>query len=262
MPILSERGYLIPAINTESVDYVSHAQLLAESIKYWNPGAKVCLLTDQRREPDQWFDYVVPLPLGDMAADSDWKLINDCQAGRASPFRQTIKLEADMLITSPIDHWWDLLQKRDVVVSTGCRDFYGNVSSSRFYRKVFDQNNLPDVYNAVTYWRVSETAMEFWKLVRRVFEQWDQYKTLLKFPDDVPTTDLVYSVVAVIMGPERVTLPGTSFPKIVHMKKHIIGTTTEDWTRELVWEWQDYRLRVNTVAQHGAFHYNQKGWHP
>jgi hypothetical protein len=47
-------------------------------------------------------------------------------------------------------------------------------------------------------------------------------------------------------------------PSIVHMKRHIIGTKTEDWTRELVWESDP--LRIQTIAQWGMFHYNTKTW--
>jgi hypothetical protein len=65
---------------------------------------------------------------------------------------------------------------------------------------------------------------------------------------------------AQIMGPERVTMPFSTYPKIVHMKQHIAGTVTEQWPKELVWEYQDWRLRIQTVAQTGAFHYNVKHW--
>ena len=64
---------------------------------------------------------------------------------------------------------------------------------------------------------------------------------------------------AEIMGPERVTLPFATYPKIVHMKRYHAGTETEHWGRELVWEYSDWRLRINTVAQWGAFHYG-RGW--
>ena len=261
MPVQAERGYLIVAVNTDTVDYVRCAQQLNNSIKTWNPGAKTCLLTDNNVDLPE-FDYVVTLPYGDVSKNAKWRLSNDWQAFRASPFRQTIKLEADMLITSPVDHWWTMLQHRDVVISTGARDYYSNVAANRSYRKIFDANNLPDVYNAITYWRLSKTAQEFWSWVQNIFENWDQYKSLLKFPDDEPTTDVVYAVAAQIMGPETVTLPFATYPKIVHMKKHIIGTRTEDWTSELTWEYHNSILRINTVAQHGAVHYNTKDWNP
>lgn len=259
MAIEAERGYLIPAVNTDSVDYVSCARQLARSIRAWHPESKICLLTDVDSGSSDEFDYVKLLPLGDQAPDSNWKLINDWQAGRASPFRQTIKLEADMLIVSPIDHWWNMLEHRDVTISTGAMTWQGKSATSRFYRRVFDQNNLPDVYNAITYWRVSETAVEFWRWVRRVFENWSQYKTLLRFPPDQPDTDLVYAVVAVVMGTDRITMPFASYPRIVHMKKHHANTQTDSWFNELTWE-RDQQLRINTVYQHGAFHYNCKTW--
>ena len=241
MPILAERGYLIPAIDTESVDYVSCAEQLAASIRKHHPQANITILTREM------------LPNGDQGG-----FANDWQCFAASPYRQTIKLEADMVIASPIDHWWTMFQHRDLVISTGARDFYDQPATSRYYRKVFDTNHLPDVYNAITYWRVSQTAQEFFGLVRNIFENWAEYRTLLKFPDDVPSTDLVYAIAAQIIGPELVTMPFASYPKIVHMKRHMIATHTPNWTQELVWE--NNPLRFNTVAQWGAVHYHQKDW--
>lgn len=261
LPVQTERGYLIVAVNTESTDYVACAGQLNASLKHWHPDAQTCLLTDQQLNLPE-FDHVIKLPHGDQASEQLWKLCNDWQAGTATPFRQTIKLEADMLVTSPIDHWWTMLQHRDVVISTGARDYRDTVTNNRYYREVFDANHLPDVYNAVTYWRLSQTAADFWRTVRGIFEHWNQYKALLKFPDAEPTTDLVYAVAAQIIGPEKVTLPFATYPRVAHMKRRIIGTRTDDWTQELVWEYAQGRLKINTVAQHGLFHYNVKTWNP
>ena len=252
MTIVAERGYLIPAIDTDSVDYLSCAVQLARSIRQWHPDANISVLTVKRCS-DPVFDHVIPLPHGDLGGYA-----NDWQCFQASPYRQTIKLEADMICASPIDHWWTLFEQRDVVISQGCRNFYNQPGVSRAYRKIFDNNNLPDVYNAITYWRRSQTAMEFFELVRLIFAHWDEYKTLLKFTDDVPTTDVVYAVAAVVMGVDQVTLPVGLGPTIVHMKQHMIGTVTEDWTQELVWEHNPFR--INTVAQWGLVHYHNKEW--
>jgi hypothetical protein len=183
---------------------------------------------------------------------------DDWQVFYQSPFRETIKLEADMWITSSIDHWWNLFRKRDMVISTGCRNWQDQSSTARHYRKIFDANNLPDVYNAVTYWRLSSTAKEFFDLTHNIFEHWAEYRKLLKFPDEVASTDLVYAMAAQIIGPNLVTLPFATYPKIVHMKRHHAGTQTENWTKELIWEWDQGSLRVQTVAQTGAFHYHVK----
>ena len=253
MKPIEEQGYLIVATNTDTVDYIECARRLANSIKYWHPTARICLVTNQPVE-DIAFDHVRQLSLHNDT--NPWA--NDWQVSRLTPFRETIKLEADMLIASPIDHWWTMFRHRDVVISTGCRNWKDQVSTARQYRAVFDKNQLPDVYNAVTYWRLSETSTEFFRYVRDIFERWDQYRTMLAFPDEMPSTDLVYAMAAQIIGSEKVTLPFATYPKIVHMKQHHAETTTQDWTQELVWE--NDPLRINTVAQWGAFHYHVKDW--
>ena len=250
---IEEQGYVVVAVNTATVDYVRCAAMLVQSLKTQHPDARVCLITDQP-VANPVFDYVHLLP-----AVSDNAYANDAAVFKLTPFRETIKLEADMLITSPISHWWQLFRHRDVVISTGCRNWHGDVSTVRHYRRVFDENHLPDVYNAITYWRLSETAKEFFDLVRDIFANWEHVRTLIKFAPAVADTDLVYAMAAQIMGKQRVTMPFVTYPQIVHMKQHHAGTT-DRWTHELTWEHDP--LRINTVAQWGAFHYHIKEWRP
>lgn len=247
---IEEQGYIIPAWNVGKTDYVDCARALATTLLAHNPAARICLLTNEKyaAEPALFaYTHVVE----NIDTKNPWA--NDWLVFKNTPFRETIKLEADMLIATPIDHWWDLFRHREVVISTGCRTWRGDTSTARNYRKCFDANNLPDVYNAITYWRLSETAQEFFNLVREIFTNWESYKILLKFPEEVASTDLVYAMAAEIMGRERVTLPFATYPQIVHMKRHHAGTETEDWMHELTFESDPYR--INTVAQWGAIHY-------
>jgi hypothetical protein len=257
LKLVEEQGYLIVATNTADTDYVNCSKTLAKTIKYWHPNARICLLTNQDREPDHLFDHVRKFPF---LIDTVNPYANDWQVFHATPFRETIKLEADMLLTSPIDHWWTMLQHRDVVVSTGCRDWKDQRAKSRHYRQVFDANHLPDVYNAITYWRLSRIAQDFFATVRNIFENWPQYRAMLKFPEEAPSTDVVYAIAATIMGPETCTMPFASYPTIIHMKRHIIAAKRDPWVDEMICEYRDYELRVNTVMQRGAFHYNVKNW--
>jgi len=238
LSVTAEHGYLILAIGEV---YVKCANKLKDSILQWHPTANITILTEDM------------LPYGNLGGYA-----NDWQCYIASPYQHTIKLEADMWCAGPIDHWWDLLSTRDVVISQGCRDFYDKAGKSRYYRKLFDNNALPDVYNAITYWKVSDTAEEFFKIVRDMFENWEKYKTLMKFPDEIATTDVVYAMAAVIMGVENVTLPPGLGPTIVHMKKHMIPITSDDWSKELVYEKTNPGVRINTVAQWGLVHYYVK----
>lgn len=241
--IKAERGYIIPAIDSEGTRYQDCAQRLSDSIRSWHPDADIFVMTKD-----------------DLPFPSQGGYRDDWQVFWASPYRQTIKLEADMLAVSPIDHWWTFFEHRDVVISQGIRDFQDRSSDCRRYRKIFDDNDLPDVYNAITYWRLSTTAKEFFVLVRNIFENWDLWKQLLKFPEEEPSTDVVYAMAAQIMGPERVTMPVGTGPTMVHMKRHVIGTETEDWTKELIWERDGAELSIQTIKQWGFFHYHIKHW--
>ena len=251
---IDEQGYVILAVNSDKVDYLDCARTLTKTIKRWDPGAKVCLITDAKQSNDPIYDHYQVIDNVDR--ENPWA--NDWQVFKNSPFRETIKLEADMLIVSDISHWWTLFRHRDVVVSTGCRNWQDQVSPARNYRSVFDVNHLPDVYNAVTYWRLSLTAREFFMLVRDIFANWAEFKKLIRFPEDVPSTDLVYAMAADIIGRELVTMPFATYPRIVHMKQAHSGTRTQQWTNELVWEMDP--MRIQTQAQWGAFHYHVKDW--
>ena len=254
MPIRHERGYVIPAIDTDNVDYMACAVQLARSLRQWHPAANISVLS-QTASTDPVWDHVITLPFGDLGGYA-----NDWQVFYASPYRQTIKLEADMFVASAVDHWWNLLEHKDVVISQGCRDIYDRPGQSRRWRQLFDINHLPDVYNAITYWRVSARAKDFFVQCRNIFEHWSEYKKLLQFPEQTPSTDVVYAMAAQIIGPEHVTLPPGLGPSMVHMKKSMIPVHTEDWTQELTYENTHPGLRIHTVAQTGFVHYNVKKW--
>lgn len=242
----AERGYLIVAGTSESADYLACAETLARSLRYWHPKVKICLITDAEYNSDL-FDFIKPFPRGNTGGwTTDWQVF------LASPFHETVKLEADMIVSGPVEHWWTLYRNKPVWISTGCKNFHGNVSRNRAYRKIFDKNNLPDVYNAITYWRMSLEAQTFFQKVKYLFENWEQEKTLLQgAQDELANTDLVYA-----LAEDNFTTP--SGPQIVHMKPSILGTHTEDWSKELVWEIVDGVLRVNGHSQTGFVHYNQK----
>lgn len=243
------RGFVIMAQDTEKVSYTNCAKALELSIKRVMPDANVTIITTDM------------LPHGDQAPNSDWKLINDWQVYEASPYDETIKLEADMFIPRDISHWFDILSVQDVVVCSKIRNYKGNISNIRVYRKFIDDNNLPDVYNAITYFKKSDTAEQFYKIVRDVFENWEEYKAILKCKStEEATTDWAYAIACHIIGVEKTTLPKFDELSMTHMKQFISGTTTEDWTDTLVYECLPHALRVHTFTQEYPFHYHSKSF--
>ena len=254
------KGFVILAQNTKKVDYVQCAEVLGRSIKRTMPNSHVTLITDEKVK-SKTFDNVVKLPYGDLAPNSDWKLVNDWQVYEASPYEYTIKLEADLFIPTSIDYWWDALSIRDLVISTTIRNFKQEISDIRAYRKFIDDNGLPDCYNAITYFKKSELAEKFFAIVKDVFENWKYYINILKCNADEPvTTDWAYAIASHILGKENTTLPNFEAMSMVHMKQWINGMPTENWTDTLVYEILPHTLRVNTVPQQYPFHYQIKNF--
>lgn len=239
----ADKGYLI--VGTEN--YIECAVTLAKSLRYWHPDANICLLTDINYT-NNLFNYVRQFPYGNSGGwTTDWQIYD------ASPFHETVKLEADMVISGPIDHWWTFYRNTPVWISTGCKNFHGSVSKSRLYRKIFDKNYLPDTYNAITYWRVSREAQKFFQNVKTAFENWNTIKiNVQSAQDESANTDLIYALCAEKHYTNHIG------PKIVHMKPAILGTSAEDWSMELVWEIVDGVLRINGHNQNGFVHYYQK----
>ena len=240
------RGFVIMA---QGDDYVKCATALEVSIKRAMPHANVSIITTDM------------LPYGDQAPNTNWKLQNDWQVYEASPYDETIKLESDMYIPRSIDHWWDVLSQKDVVVSSSIRNFKQELSDNRTYRRFIDDNKLPDAYNAITYFKKSDTAKQFFDIVRNVFENWDNYKATLKCnPQELATTDWAYSIACHIMGIENTMLPTFTEMSMVHMKQYINGTATENWTDTFIYECLPDQIRVQTVPQQYPFHYHIKNF--
>jgi hypothetical protein len=222
----------------QGLDYVKCATALEKSIKQVMSEANVTIVTTEM------------LPHGDQAPDTDWKLQNDWQVYESSPYDETIKLEADMIIPQNISHWFDVMSVQDVVVS-----------DCKVYRRFIDDNNLPDVYNAITYFKKSATAERFFGIVRNVFENWEDYKVIFKCsPTEKCTTDWAYAIACHIIGIDKTTMPNFTELSMVHMKQWVNGLPSETWTDTLVYELLPNQIRVNTYPQRYPFHYHVKSF--
>jgi len=249
-----EYGYLIYAQNTKDVNYINCAKLCAKSLKKAMPYCNITLLTDEVTTCE-YFDHVIKLPYGDLAPYSSWKLINDWQVYEASPYTHTIKIEADFYIPYSIDYYWEVLNKKDVVICTNIRNFQQQLSEVKYYRKFITDNKLPDTYNAMTYFKKSSIAENFYKTVRNIFENWGQYKKILKCNKNEPaTTDWVYSIASHIIGYEYTTMDFFNAFSFVHMKKQINNIFAENWTENLIYEVND-NFKINSYAQKYPIHY-------
>lgn len=258
-------GFLTFAQNT-NVDYLNLAYIQAQNIKstqIQNQYAVIVdadtakLVTDQHR---QVFDYIIELPV-DMAKNSTWKLSNEWQAFNLTPFKETIKLESDLLFTRDISHWLYALRLRDICFSLHCQDYQGNTVTQSPYRTLFKLNELPDIYSGMYYFRYSQTSAEFFKLAKNIYTNWQVVKDQLVQCNEDPTTDVVFALTAKILGQEKCLIPTLDFFNFVHMKSSIQGwNDKQPWTDYVNVECDDNIIRINNINQYSPVHYHEKNF--
>lgn len=234
------RGFVIMALGDV---YEKCAQTLVASIKKTMPNESVTVITNDMVTPQQ----------NDNPMAYDWQIYD------LSPYEYTIKLEADMIIPKSISHWWEILKTRDLVVCNTIRNFKQDIVVDTSYRRFIHNNNLPNVYNGLTYFKKSEQAKTFFDTVNTIFMEWE---TIIKImncdPAEPVSTDWVYSIACHVLGQENTLLPTFTDFSFVHMKQHVNGLPTEKWTNTLVYEILPHVFRVNTVPQLYPFHYYLK----
>ncbi len=256
-----QQGFLTVAVNTHDVDYLELAYLQALNVKATQQVKSYAVILDpetNRQVKDyhkKAFDYIIETPASTVGPYG-----LETQAFWLSPFKETCKLESDLLFTTSIDHWWQAFRLRDILLSWGCKDYQQRTATSRQYRKFFDDNNLPDVYNGLMYFRYSQTAADFFKVAAGIFENWSVVQTILtNCRDQYPTTDAVYALAAEIVGRELCTLPSLDFVNFVHMKPAINGyAESAQFQQTFLTEFDHGMIRVNNINQYHPVHYHEK----
>ena len=257
----SQQGFLTLAINTDSTDYLRLAYLQALNVKATQRIKEFAVIVDQAtlaQVTDKHravFNHIIPTN----RVEDCGTFANEWHAWWLSPYKETVKLESDLLFTRSIDHWWDAFRLQDVCLSHGCKTYQQTAGTSRQYRQVFDDNQLPDTYNGLMYWRYSETSKQFFTLAKDIFKNWDAVKAELKNCNDpYPTTDVVYALAAKIMDAPCYN-PGLDFVNFVHMKSGMQGWSDEqDWTEYCVHERNGDMIRINNINQLHPVHYHVK----
>lgn len=265
----SSFGFCTLAQNTAEVDYLRLAYLQALNVKALHPGAAYAVIVDTETmksvtpQHEEIFDYIVELQHDYNDQSSNWRLANEWQVFWHTPFKETIKLESDLLFTTSIDHWVPAFRLKDVVLSTGCKDYTGKKSNVRKYRKLFDDNNLPDVYNGLMYFRYSKTAMDFFNLAQQLSLNWADVrdKILKNCREEYPSTDVLYAVTARTLGEELCTIPSMDFINFVHMKPGIQNWSEDrPWYETVLAERDNDIIRINNINQYSPVHYYDKNY--
>lgn len=261
---INDKGYLTYAINSEQTDYLQMAYYLAQSIKDTQKINNITLATDSKThlqltdKQREIFDEVIIIS---PPAQSGKNFRHEATAFAITPYKRTIKVEADMLFTANHDHWWEILDQKPLCFTTDVKTYWGDKIIRRDYRKLFDDNYLPNVYTALYYFQYTKEANAFFNIVNAIYRNWDWFKTeyLINCRYDHPVSDEVFAIAVKIFGEENCTIP--NLLSFVHMKNKLQNLPPVDpWWEYLHFEKNNHYINIGHFRQNIPLHYHEKSF--
>lgn len=263
------KGYLILAQNNPEFDYLKLAYINALTIRLTQTKVNsVSLVTDVvdavPHHYKEVFDNIIQIPWFDDALNSQWKIENRWKLYYASPYQETVILDADMLFLSDVSYWWDYLSTREICITSRVKNFRNEfVDIDKTYRNTFILNDIPNTYSAFAYFKKCLVSKDFWDLVDVIVKNWEEYYISF-LPLDRPkrlSIDVVFGLALKLLDMKDIAFTKQDFPTFVHMKSHVQGWKhpSTDWT-ECVSPYfsSDGSLKIGNYQQTGIFHYTEK----
>jgi hypothetical protein len=252
------KGYLVMAQG----NYLDMAIALAESIKRTQSTVNhISIIVDSNTVEHPAVDNFIVLK-EDTSGDAEWKIHNRCQFYDLSPYDQTVVLDADMLFLTDISHWWNNMEHYDLLLTNRVKTYRGEWVTDSPYRKTFRTNQLPDVYSAFTYFKKSETAETFFKLITSIINNWDTWSELYSFHhrQEHPSIDVAMAIAVKILDCESEVTSTRDYPTFTHMKSGCQGWKQypEDWQKYLPYFVNGKNLKFGDYVQQGVLHYVSK----
>lgn len=255
------KGFCLLAQNNKDVDYVKQACFLATSIRYFNKGQNISLITNDQ-VPKKYlhlFNKIIPI-LHDDAKDELWKIQNRTKFYDMTPYTQTIVMDVDMIVTRDITNWWKYLNHFNMYFVSNVKTYRNSKIDSDYYRKTFTRNNLPDIYSGIFYFRKNKFSKIFFHLLKTVVNNWKTFYSLYtpNQPQKFCSIDVSCAIVCKLLGIEKEVTDDKNIVSFVHMKPMIQGWTSSPikWTSKLNWQLTDTKeLIVGNSIQRDVFHY-------
>jgi hypothetical protein len=242
---------------------VQQAYALALSIKCTQLKISSVSLITNDKVPEKYFsvfDEIIQIPWDDSAKYSEWKVENRWKIYHCTPYEETIVLDADMLMLEDISLWWDYCSNYDLKFCSQIKNYKLDIVHDTVHRKAFIENQLPNVYFALHYFKKSDLAFKFYKVLEFVSNNWEWCYT--KFaPNEYQnwlSMDLASAISVEMLGLSDTVVDITSPLEFIHMKPAIQGWSVS------VSSWQDVihsslrspsDLTVGNIKQSKLFHY-------
>lgn len=252
------KGYLVMAQG----NYLDMAVALAESIKKTQSTVNnISIIVDCETAHHPAVDQFIVLPK-DISGDAEWKIHNRVYFYDLSPYDETVILDADMLFLTDVSHWWKLFNGYDLLVTDKVKTFRDEWVTYNPYRKAFSENNLPNLYSAFTYFKKSDKAQTFFKLLESIIINWKEWslKGTPNYIQPKPSIDLAMAMAASVMGIENEIVSPLDFPTFTHMKGGCQGwkRVSESWDDLLGTYKVGDKIKIGPYCQSGILHYVKK----
>jgi hypothetical protein len=267
MEVLVYRGFLVYAQNTDTVDYVQQAYALALSIKYSQIEIKNISIVTNDSIPENYksvFDQIIPIPYFNDTVNSFLKTEHRYQLYSATPYEETIVLDSDMLVLEDLTSWWNYCSNYDVKFCNKILNYkLEYVLEDTVHRQAFIANKLSSPYYALHYFKKSNFAKDFYKVLEFVCNNWEQCWTIFA-PEkyqDWPSMDLATAIAIEITGSHEHIFDVNNPMEFVHMKSPIQGweTAPEKWSDNVsTIITSKGQLLVGNIKQPRVFHYVDK----
>lgn len=260
--MLESRGYCIFAQKNNQVDYVRQAYALALSIKTYMPLSQVCLITnvDVPAHMKKLFDHIVDIPGDDDAVNSEWKIENRYKIYQATPYEHSIILDADMLVCSDISHWWDFLKNFDLFFTTQVRTYRNEIANSTYYRKTFKNNQLPNLYCGMHYYKKCRNNGDFLGLLKQIVLNYKLFYEKYT-PNNTQTwcsMDVSVAIASKLLGITEKITSKVPYIGFTHMKPQSQGWehTPDHWMEKVnIYYDSEKRIKLGNFLQQGILHY-------
>lgn len=259
---MSSKGFLIFA---QGKDYLEQAYALAMSIKLTQSLHNSVAVVTNDTVPEKYaraFDHIIEIPWNDEAASSDWKIENRWKLIYASPFDETIVLDSDMLFFRDISSTWERLESYDLFFANKVLDYKGRVIQDTKNRLTFKDNNLPNIYFALHYFKKTQLAFDFYKTLEFVVHNWQacygNYAPLSY--QDWLSMDVSAAVAVKLLDIEPMVTSNSIKFDFVHMKANVQGWSPvpDSWVdSSLNYFTKDLELYINQFKQQEIFHYTE-----
>ena len=255
-------------------EYVKQACLCAMSIKATQEMKNVSIVTldEVPKKYKKLFDKIIDIPWIVDGDDTYYLTEQRWKAFHVTPYKETIVLDTDMLFLSDVSHWWNILDRYDVFLTSKVFTYRYQEVTSDFYRKAFVENKLPNLYCGIHYFKQNDIALNYYKQLENVCHNHiDYYNRFVKKSKPKVTNakgktfilssmDINHAITSLHLNLKNITNNSVNF---IHMKSKAqnVKDIGEKWTDTIPYYMtDDLKLKIGNYNQHGVFHYTEKSF--